>query len=49
MKLQLDGRFLTPAEVRITGKNKAELTKDGKKLLLAGTSWGQNGNEDLVN
>jgi len=26
--------MLTPAEVKITGKNKAELTKDGKKLIL---------------
>lgn len=26
--------LLTPAEVRITGNNTAELTKDGKKLLL---------------
>jgi len=26
--------MLTPAEVKITGKNRAELTKDGKKLIL---------------
>ena len=26
--------LLTPAEVKITGNNKAELTKDGKKLFL---------------
>jgi hypothetical protein len=26
--------LLTPADVRITGKNEAELTKNGKKLLL---------------
>jgi len=26
--------MLTPAEVKITGKNKAELAKDGKKLIL---------------
>jgi hypothetical protein len=26
--------LLTPAEVKLTGKNTAELTKDGKKLLL---------------
>jgi len=26
--------MLTPAQVKITGKNRAELTKDGKKLIL---------------